>query len=381
MKQHDRYAPRTVLVLALVLAGLTRHAGALGPGALPDRLSNQEFWRLTESLSEPNGSFRSDNLLSNELVFARVLPYVRDVRPGGVYLGVGPEQNFTYMAVLRPKIAFILDIRRGNLHAQLLYKALFELSADRADFVSRLFTKPRPDALGRHASVREIMDAYWEQPSGPQAAFARNLDEVYDALTRTYELPLSAEDRAGIEYVYRSFYWFGPGITWSSSSSGSSGGRATYRDLMVQTDADGDYLSYLAGEDRFSFLKDLQRRNLIVPVVGNFAGPKALRAIGEYVRERNASVTAFYLSNVEQYLRQDGTWTTFCQNVASLPLDEASVFIRPSGSGVRVTASFAPGNGTRIISLAPSSRPAAGPVVPMLPEARACANAGHPGAR
>ncbi len=42
-------------------------------------------------------------------------------------------------------------------------------------------------------------------------------------------------------------------------------------------------------------------------------------------------MSAFYLSNVEQYLRQDNKWTAFCRNSASLPLDETSVFIRPSG--------------------------------------------------
>jgi hypothetical protein len=374
MTQHDRYAPRAVLVLALAVAALTQHAAATGT-ALPDRISNEGFWRLTKVLSEPDGSFRSDNLLSNEMVFARVLPHVVSrVRPGGVYLGVGPEQNFTYMAAVRPRLAFIIDIRRGNLHAQLLYKALFDLSADRADFVSRLFTKPRPPGLGPDSTVAEIMDAYWVQPSASAAQFRSNLAAVFDLLGDKYDLPLTADDRAGIEYVYRSFYWFGPGITWSSSSSGSSGGRATYRDLMVQTDGAGRYLSYLASEEKFSYLQDLQRRNLVVPVVGNFAGPKALRAIGDYVRDRDALVSVFYLSNVEQYLRQDGLWTAFCQNVASLPIDEHSLFIRPSGSGVRLTTSLSPSSGRlvpQVVSVRPGQAPL--PVAPMMPEARACA--------
>src|SRR5678809_849042 len=91
---------------------------------------------------------RSDTLASNELVFARVVPdLIARTKPSGVYLGVGPEQNFTYIAAIRPKIAFIPDIRRGNLDLQLMYKALFELSADRADFVSRLFSRKRPAGL------------------------------------------------------------------------------------------------------------------------------------------------------------------------------------------------------------------------------------------
>jgi hypothetical protein len=43
-------------------------------------------------------------------------------------------------------------------------------------------------------------------------------------------------------------------------------------------------------------------------------------------------VSAFYLSNVEQFLFQDGKWNRFCASVATLPIDETSMFIR-SGSG------------------------------------------------
>src|SRR5207244_963063 len=110
--------------------------------SLPARLSDRDFWKLVEDVSEPNGSFRSDNLLSNELQFQDVIPeLLRVSKPGRAYLGVGPEQNFTYIAALRPAIAFIVDVRRGNLDLQLLYKAVFELSADRAQFVSLLFSR------------------------------------------------------------------------------------------------------------------------------------------------------------------------------------------------------------------------------------------------
>ena len=70
-----------------------------------------------------------------------------------------------------------------------------------------------------------------------------------------------------------------------------------------------------------------------VPIVGDFAGPKALRATGAYLRERGATVSAFYVSNVEMYLERSGVWPAFCANVATLPLDAASIFIRPGGRG------------------------------------------------
>jgi hypothetical protein len=102
---------------------------------------------------------------------------------------------------------------------------------------------------------------------------------------------------------------------------------------MTATDEDGVARSYLANEQNFAFLKDLESRNLVVPVVGDFAGPRAIRQAGTYLKARGATVSAFYLSNVEQYLYQDGKWDAFCRNVASLPLDSSSMFIRATSGG------------------------------------------------
>jgi len=338
---------RFPLLISLTLAlGFSTTAAQLAGSAteLPSRLTDQEFWQLSESISEPNGMFQSDNLLSNEMVFPRMVPeLISKTTPGGVYLGVGPEQNFTYIAAMKPRMAFITDIRRGNLHLQLMYKALFELSADRAEFVSRLFTKPRPAGLGASSTVTEIMNAYWDAYAASETTFTANLKAVHDHLTQTHHLPLPPEDLDGIAKVYRAFYWYGPAITWSATvalrqPAAAAVGRGTYWDLVTQTDQSGQGFSYLGSEEKFRFLKDLESRNLVVPAVGNFSGPKALRAVGQYVRDHGATVTAFYLSNVESYLRREGSWGAFCSNVASMPIDEGSFFIRPSGGGVTITA-------------------------------------------
>ena len=102
---------------------------------------------------------------------------------------------------------------------------------------------------------------------------------------------------------------------------------------MAATDAAGRERSYLATEAGFAWLKDLESRNMVVPVVGDFGGPKAIRAVGQYLKTHTATVGAFYLSNVEQYLQQDGKWTAFCQSVATLPLDQSSTFIRSQNGG------------------------------------------------
>jgi hypothetical protein len=337
---------RVVVLLLAALAFVVALAPNVSIGAaadtLPSRLTDEEFWALSQNLSEDNGYFRSDNLLSNEQWFQTVIPELLSrTKRGGVYLGVGPEQNFTYIASLEPKIVFITDIRRGNLHTQLMYKALFELSADRADFMSRLFTKKRPAGLTGETSAIDLQAAYWDEsktPTGDEAAYQANFQAIVDVLTKKHGLPLPKEDLDGIDYVYRNFYMWGPSITYSSSTNSGMGGRggmtmANYASLMGATDNDGVFRSFLANETNYRFLRNLEERNLIVPVVGNFAGTKALRAVGKYVRDHGATVTAFYLSNVEQYLTQDGIWNDFCANVAALPLDESSTFIRTAQGG------------------------------------------------
>ena len=377
-----RHRPLLVsLILAIVCTGLGRAAGDL-----PARLSDQELWTLSQEMSEPNGSFQSDNLLSNELVFARIVPeLIARAKTDGVYLGVGPEQNFTYMAAIKPRIAFITDIRRGNLHMQLMYKALFELSADRAEFVSRLFTKPRPAGLTTTATATELMNAYWDIPTSDEATFNANLDAIIQHLTKKRSLPLPADDLEGIARVYRTFYWYGPAMNYSASTSlnmTNAGRGTTYWTLMTQGETDKPGFSYLASEDKFRFLKELQSKNLVIPLVGNFSGPKALRAIGTYLKARGATVTAFYVSNVESYLRRDGSWPVFCANVATLPLDASSVFIRPSGAGMAFTTTtrfITTINGVTTVT-SPSPVTMTGPMpgsgsglVPMVEEVKACA--------
>ena len=289
-----------LLAVAIVLSS-TLNASTVG--RLPARLSDTEFWTLVADLSEPSGTFRSDNLLSNEARFQFVLPELIDgTRPGGVYMGVGPEQNFTYIAAIKPAMAFIIDIRRGNLDLHLMYKALFELSADRADFVSRLFSRKRPAGLRAGSSAAQMFSAYLAVAPSDEL-YERNLKDIQRQLAGRHGFALTPDDVKRIEQVYNAFFTFGPEIQYSSSDGLGSAYQPTYVDLMLATDINGRTRGYLASEDAFAYVKDLESRNLLVPVVGNFAGPKALRAVGEYLKQRDSTVSVFYLSNVEQYLR------------------------------------------------------------------------------
>jgi hypothetical protein len=313
------------LSLSLALLGAVPR-GAAPSHTIPHRLPDAEFWGLVSEMSEQNGHFPSDNLVSNELTYQWVIPALQRRWTGGrAYLGVGPDQNFTYIAALEPSIAFIVDIRRDNLRLQLLYKALIEISPTRAVFLSRLFSRAAPPSVRVDESAGVLLDAFLEvAPS--QALFLETMAVVRAHLMVQHGFALTEEDLAGLEYVLSAFLYAGPSLAYANS------GRMTrypsYQDLMAATDEAGVSRSYLASEDLYARLRSLQLRNLIVPVVGDFSGPKALRLVGEYLHAHRAVVGTIYTSNVEQYLFQYGTWKAYYDNVATLLLDEQSTFVR-----------------------------------------------------
>jgi hypothetical protein len=261
---------------------------------------------------------------------------IKTAKPGRVYLGVGPEQNFPYIIALKPALAIIFDVRRGNLHEHLLYKALFEMSSDRAEFLSGLFSRARPDGLTKASSVDALMTAY-DAVVPTEELYRSNLKAVSEWLTVKHGFALHPDDLAGIDYVYKmAFYAGGPQLSYNMGRGGRGGapgfgGRGgnmgTYAVIQALDDGTGLNRGVLANEENWNVMKDLETRNLLVPVVGDFGGSKAIRAVGKYLKEQGAVVSAYYLSNVEQYLNRSGTEQAFLCNVSTLPLDDASTFI------------------------------------------------------
>jgi hypothetical protein len=344
-----RTARRITAVVALAAAYA---AAAARAQSLPSRLSDDDFWRLVNDLSEPGGYFRSDNFVSNETTFQHVIPELVKSHPsGGVYLGVGPDQNFTYIVALRPRLSIVTDIRRQNMIEHLMYKAVIELAPTRADFLALLFSRPRPAGIADTTGAPALLQAYVAAPSD-SIVYRKNLAAIREQLVNRHKFTLTADDLSSLAYVYEAFFEGGPELTYSFSvgrqgRAGYFGRRMpTYAELMAEADALGMHRSYLASEENYRVLRDLETNNLIVPIVGDFAGEKAIRAVGTYLKQHNATVTAFYTSNVEQYLfQQADDWKHFFANVATLPLDARSTFIRAvfNYMGFRDPISGAPG--------------------------------------
>jgi hypothetical protein len=345
--------------IAAIWAGALLGAALLLPGeASPQaiKLSDAEFWRLVSELSEPGGYFRSDNFVSNETSYQHPMAeLVRERAGSGVYLGVGPEQNFSYIVALRPRLAFILDVRRQAVVQHLMYKALIEMARDRAEFLALLFSRPQTSNPSQGALPEQLVQWLYAVPPD-SAMYWRTLHAVRERLTRVHGFALEPEDLTQLEYVFTSFYLAGPDITYNypGGRSGFSGrGMPTFAQLVLESDGQGNNWSFLATEENFRSLREMQASNSIIPVVGDFGGPKALRAIGSYLKEHGLTVKAIYTSNVEQYLFQStDAWRRYYESVATLPLDSSSVFVRavfnfggyrpPSPSGPRSVTVLSP---------------------------------------
>jgi hypothetical protein len=154
---------------------------------------------------------------------------------------------------------------------------------------------------------------------------------VRERLIDAHHLPLSPGDLDHIRRSLSAFYADGPEIQfWGSRAVDDHTVRPSYRQLMTLPDMTGQPRSFLSDEAGFRFVKDLQARNLVVPVIGDFGGPSAIRRVGDYVRRHGNVVRAFYGSNVGVYLNTQQT-RAFCASLAALPVADDASYIESDG--------------------------------------------------
>jgi hypothetical protein len=334
---------RSPLAKLLLCATLAVLCVTRGGAQLP---AESAFAKQIRELSEAGGSFDTDNLISNERSYLHVIPALKQSgATGGAYVGVGPDQNFSYIAASRPSVAYIIDVRRDNLLLQILFKALFEISDTRAGYLGHLFGRglqPPPDQW-RSAALEKIASQI--DQAKPNDEDVRILHRQVSAQIAGFGLPLSAQDLATIQRFHQTFIDAGLSLKFQSFGRAARSYYPTYRELLFETDRAGRHASFLMSEDDYQFVRGLELRNAVVPVVGNLAGPTALAAIGRAVRQRGETVSVFYVSNVELYLFQDGLFQRFAETVSGLPRSPSSVLIRSvfAGPGVWTMPDTVPG--------------------------------------
>ena len=328
-----------VAIAALPLIAAARFQDPVPPPPTRAAVPDSSFARLVARLSEPGGFFDTDNLISNEASYLHVMGGLRRLGvSGGAYIGVGPDQNFSYIALIRPRIAYLIDIRRDNLLQHLLFRALFEMARSRTEYLALLFAKPMPAEL--RADPRAWDDrplaqivAYLDSVPGRRALFDDTRALVERAVHR-FGVPVDARDLAKIAANHEAFFAGGLDLRFTSLGRPVRSYYPTYRQLILERDREGRPSSFLADEEGFRFVKSLETRGLVVPVVGDLAGSHAMHEIARHITERGDRVSALYTSNVEFYLMRgegagsNAAFDRFARNVTLLPHDTHGVIIR-----------------------------------------------------
>ena len=196
-----------------------------------------------------------------------------------------------------------------------------------------------PQAAGRSSTATrraaQIFAAYAQvEPSDD--LYQRNLRDIQRQLASRHAFALTADDVKGVEHVYGAFFQYGPAIQYSSNEGLGAGlpadlRRSDARDRYERPDA------RISDERRGVRLRQGAARAGTWWCRSSATSParKPFAPSASTLKRRESTVSVFYLSNVEQYLRLQRSWNTFCANVAALPLDDMSTFVR-AGHGGRV---------------------------------------------
>ena len=309
-------------MLAAVVLILSATASSEGQKAPQPQLVD-----LIETLSEPGGYFDTDNLVSNEGSYAQVLDQLGP--GGGVYIGVGPEQNFSYIARRRPSWAFIVDIRRDNMLHHLLLNAVLAQSPTPYHYLCRLFARaPNEEARATAAAGIEAVVAALEASPSTRETFEKNFAAISGHIESLLRQTLSEVDSRSLHSMYGAYFQEQLELRFRSHGRGHQRHYPSYRSLLLARAPSATPGHFLASDSDYAFVKDLAASGRLVPVVGDLAGPHTLRRLAAWAQERGESVTTFYASNVEFYLLGQRRFDTYVENLRSLPLSEDSLFIR-----------------------------------------------------
>lgn len=294
-------------------------------------LSDEQFGRWVEQCSERSHDFISDNWVSNETAYADQFDFLRrTVSSNSVFIGVGPEQNFSYLAAVGFRYAFIVDIRRGNLLQHLYYKVLFEECPTPQQWLAALCSRPYDPGWQRQPYAEWLDGVGRAQADPAQAAvflerFRRRLAQLNFA-TRESDWKFLA--RLQHEFAAK-------GLDVRFEYRLPKAGEPTFpsfREVLSARDPAGQYGCFLADAAAYGRVRRMQQENRIIPVVGDFGGRKTFGEISNLLRRHNLKVGLFYASNVEFYLmpRQfpGAKMENFVWNLECLPTNAATLLLR-----------------------------------------------------
>ncbi len=303
------------------------------------------------SLAPPSTDYALDCFVSSEVGYNEVLARCQPVSatPNGAYLGVGPDQNYTYIGALRPRLAVILDARLDNLLEHLVFKLAFSQARDPLDYLCLLFGRRRPAAPAAAADAKALVAQLHAQPldEDQAASFSAFVLQAFRARWSQDSKALSRVKRLLGELVRRQLK-----VTSVSERCLANLDKIPdFEEVITATTPEGFNFHYLTDAERFGYVKALHGQDAIVPLLGNVVSPRGIAAARSVVEAAGLTLSAVYLSNLEEFLLQryiiaedrivarpnpkgafEGapgrSWHELLDQLSALPCDDDAVLIR-----------------------------------------------------
>ena len=201
---------------------------------------------------------------------------------GGVYLGVGTDQNLSFAARAKSEYVILMDFDPEIVKVNRVHIHFLKNSENYPEFKKRWERKNKSDSL-------EFL-----KTSSP--------DEFEDL-------------KIGLEIGFK------PGI----------GVPERLSELDYMNKKFGLQTFSHRAED-YSYLRKLALENRIFAIHGDLTGSNVIQELSEILRKENLTINLMYTSNAEEYFRfPEG----FRKNIKSLPISERSILIRTITAGAK----------------------------------------------
>lgn len=294
-------------------------------GAAPLSL---EHWRhMVSTLSLPGASSSPGYVCQNGSYLQVAKSLVARAPADGVYIGVGQDENLSYIALTRPVLALVVGSNHDQLLLQLMYKALFEIAADRQAFLVGLLgadgSELRPASPDDRLSL--LMDRVGRLPR-TEASF----ESAHRAIQRrvvSFGLDLGPDANSKLRDVHQAF--FRRGLELRHAPNDRTGNPETFptlRTVLESVSPDGAVRSFLGTSAYFDSVRRLHASNRIVPLVGTL--PDALPVVAAFLRQRSLEVGVVHVSSTELAIATPQAFAKWTRSLATLPKSKGALFIR-----------------------------------------------------
>lgn len=196
---------------------------------------------------------------------------------GGVYMGVGTDQNYLMAGWSRPEVLVLMDFDQVVVDVHRVYRLLFLKAADAQSFMDLWGQAAEPE-------VKAMIDAAY-----PDAAQRGQVRMAYRIA------------RSAVHNRLRRVRWL-------------------YKRLQIPM--------FLTDEAQYTYLRDMFRNNRVYMARGDLTADVTVKGIAAAARAAGVPVRVVYLSNAERYF---GYNREFKDSVLGLPMDGEAQVLRTWG--------------------------------------------------